>query len=179
MSFDLSAVLKFVTRAILKLIQERLAKTAEPQPQPQPATLPVAPLEKAPVRPSDRVLAAVVDLKLGVRKESQALSDGALALSDQAMPIERQNRPASAETVVGNDLDRYRQAAIETQAAWRDRHLLATLARPSAETPTPSGSGQAPVTMRTSPATPVDTELAQAQTDFRSAVQAYRALMTA
>ncbi|MCE7028831.1 hypothetical protein [Jiella avicenniae] len=177
MSFDLSAILRFLARAIMKLVEERLAKTAVPAP-PSPPTVPT--VEARVATPTDRVLAAVVDLKLGPRAPHPAqhdVAEAAAALAPRSLTAEAapRNAPAPLHASPDSGRDRIREAALETQADWRSRRILRTLAEPSGPTgPAGTTAGQSNVAPGAAPA--ADTALSQAQANLRVALKAYRAL---
>ncbi|NDW07451.1 hypothetical protein [Jiella pacifica] len=186
MSFDLSSILKFLARAILKLVQERLAKNAVPEPAPPASAPPAAPtVEVRATTPSDRVLAAVVDLKLDPRASQSKQADvasAAAALSTQSLADDARSRGTTAAlgAVPDAERERFRQAALETQENWRSKRLLAALAERTGTVDllgTPSGAGKPNPSPTAS--TAADKELSQAQANLRAALQAYRALESA
>lgn len=185
MSFDLSAILKFLTRAILKLVQERLARNAGPEPAipaPPPPTVPT--VEAKAALPSDRVLAAVVDLKLGPGVSKSAQTDvgkaaAALATTRLVDDVGFRRQPTGLAASPGAEREGIRQAAIETQENWRSKRILAALAEQTGAG-LPGTTPQAGPLMPAPAASPTAaTELSQAGASLNAALRAYRALETA
>lgn len=181
MNLDLPGILKLLARAILRMIAERQAKGADPPATPTPAAPTVE--VKAAVRPSDRVVAALVDLKLGGSAKSpgpSATSEGIAAVLRQTLVAEARPGPASRSVGEPDDADRLRQAAIDTQNDWRIRRVVATItgsteaADPDAATRSSNGPAAAAVLSAVA-----DAEIAQAQAGLAVALEAYRALETA